>query len=217
MDSPDSPHTNTGSVEPVAAPRPRRNGPSRRTVGGIGFALGALLSFGGYAVLESDPFIAPDGGHLLFYLLVDEARWKLGLFSLGGACLLVACVCLVPPPVDGIRRKWLRGTVKVLLGLLAVIAWIWWSLWWLVLLLFTSDTFSSYSAEDGSRVLVESNSYRIYVWTQYAGPLYELRPEIVLTDAEAVAAGDCSLTSDGPELLLACGTDTVPIPRTGRP
>lgn len=95
---------------------------------GLSFGAFALALFGGYAALELIPFRGREGEQLLFYLLVDEEGWKLLLFLLGGICLSVALACLIPPPINRMRWKWVRWGLKVLLGLLYLAALAVWAL-----------------------------------------------------------------------------------------
>ena len=149
----------------------------------------------------------------MLYFLMGVDDWKLILFVLGGLCLSVALACLVPPPVSKIRLTWLRRGLKVLLGMLFVMALACWSLFSLLLLLAASIwSYSTYSDEEGHHVLVGGHTDEIDIWTSYAGPLYEEYRDAALTDMEAVTTGNCSLSSGDPGLILSCGRDRITIP-----
>ena len=206
-----------GVSSPGTAPGGTADGHRGRLRWGIATGDCALVLFGGYAALDMVPSRGQQGQSLMLYFLMGADDWKLILFVLGGLCLSAALACLVPPPVSKIRLTWLRRGLKVLLGLLFVMALACWSLFSLLLLLTASVwSYSTYSDTEGHHVLVGGHTDEIDIWTPYAGPLYEQYRDAALTDLEAVTTRNCSLSSGDPGLILSCGRDRITIPENIR-
>jgi hypothetical protein len=194
-------------------------GGGRRPVGrrrfrwGAGTLLFAVLCLGAFTLLQLHPFRGPRGDRLLLYFLMDGDGWELVFFSIGGLLLFAAAICLVPPPVNKIPRTLIRRTLKGLLGLLMTLAVACWVLGMGLLFIVASTwNYATFSAPDGRQVLIGWQSYGVGVWTPYAGPLYERRRELTISDLEAVIDGKCLATSENSVLMLRCGSDSIRIP-----
>ncbi|MFZ3415649.1 hypothetical protein [Arthrobacter sp. 3Tela_A] len=179
---------------------------------GWGTLLGAvgLLLFGGHLLLERISVHGGNGQRLLFFLVMDESMWSLVFFVLGGICVAIAVPCLLPPLLNRIRLRWLRWILKTLLTLLYLSLLAIWALFSLFLLLIAAVwSYSSYSDGEGHRALVRYQSYGVEIWTPYAGPLYQRFEGPALTDMEAVAEEDCTLSPGDAGLELRCGRDVI--------
>ncbi|MER2134478.1 MAG: hypothetical protein ABS910_07345 [Arthrobacter sp.] len=186
------------------------SGPDLGLVGGTSLGAAGLLLFGGHLLLERITIHGGNGQQLLFYLVMDESMWSLVFFVLGGICVAIAVPCLLPPLLNRIRLRWLRWILKTLLTLLYLSLLAIWALFSLFLLLIAAVwSYSSYSDGEGHRALVRYQSYGVEIWTPYAGPLYQRFEGPALTDMEAVAEEDCTLSPGDAGLELRCGRDVI--------
>lgn len=89
--------------------------------------------------------------------------------------------------------------------------------WEFVVFSFVASTwnYATFSAPDGRQALVGWQSYGVGVWTPYAGPLYERRRELNISNLEAVINGNCTATTENSLLTLHCGSESLRIPEAG--